>query len=102
MKQKDPLANCEECHKIHEKNNKEPPCDQECKRPLILDENREAFSVWELCQDQLVMSPMGGPISIRIEAIKSAMEIRKIDEDKKEEYAEKILAFAREYFKKDE
>ena len=46
------------------------------------------------------MSPMGGPISIRIEAIMAAMEIRKIDE--REECCEKILAFADEFFKKDD
>jgi len=63
-------------------------------------ENGEAFSVWELCRSQLVMSPMGGPISIRIEAIMAAMKILKVED--KVECLEKILAFADEIFKKDE
>ena len=56
--------------------------------------------IWDLCKKQVIIDPMGGPISIRIEAIMAAMEILGIEE--KEECLSKVLIFAEELFQKDE
>jgi hypothetical protein len=82
--------------------NKVLPCDEnKCERPLIFPDNLEAMSVWNLCQNQLIISGMGDVIGVRIEAVKAAMEIQGIDEEEKQECLEKILAYSAELFRKD-
>jgi len=82
--------------------NKVLPCDEnKCERPLIFPDNLEAMSVWNLCQNQLIISGMGDVIGVRIEAVKAAMEIQGIDEEEKQGCLEKILAYSTELFKKD-
>jgi hypothetical protein len=82
--------------------NKVLPCDEnKCERPLIFPDNLEAMSVWNLCQNQLIISGMGDVIGVRIEAVKAAMEIQGIDEEEKQGCLEKILAYSAELFRKD-
>jgi hypothetical protein len=82
--------------------NKVLPCDEnKCERPFIFPDNLEAMSIWNLCQNQLIMSGMGDVIGVRIEAVKAAMEIQGIDEEEKQGCLEKILAYSAELFRKD-
>lgn len=58
------------------------------------------MSVWNLCQNQLIVSGMGDVIGVRIEAVKAAMEIQGTDEEEKQGCLEKIIAYSAELFKK--
>ena len=67
--------------------------------PLLLPQNIEALEVFKLCRNQLSISPMGGVIGIRLEAIKAAMDMMNIDDQVST--AEKVLVFSEQLYKKD-
>lgn len=60
------------CRAIHEPKGGRPPCD-ECLPPLW-EENQEAFRVYMLCRDQLVMG-FNGPVAVNHIAVHEAMRL---------------------------
>jgi len=69
-----------------------PPCDT-CK-PEYLEINADAIQIYQICSGQLIMAPMGGPIDINILAVKTAMDLYEIEDQK--ECLEKVLFIFRE------
>jgi len=75
------------------------PCeDGKCEKPVISEENYETMAVYNLCQSQLLVSGMGDVIGIRIEAIKTAMEMIGSDDL---DCIEKVNAFVGELYRKE-
>lgn len=40
-----------------------------------MEENQDAMMIYRLCQNQLVMAPMGGPVDIDHKAVHEAMRL---------------------------
>ncbi|MEO0166758.1 MAG: hypothetical protein ABIL39_11550 [candidate division WOR-3 bacterium] len=55
--------------------------------------------VYDLCKNQLILTPMGDILGIRLEAIKTAMDLLKIQ--RQVETAQKIIIFVSELYKKE-
>jgi hypothetical protein len=58
---------------MHEEKGESPDCET-CLPPLM-PENNDALKVWNLCQDQYIMAPMGGPVAIKLSEIETAIRL---------------------------
>ncbi len=76
MKEKPP---CEQCQEIHELKDEEPPC-AVC-LPELMPENHEVARVYLLGQNQ-VITTMGQVIDLDISAIKTIMDIYKVEDQR--------------------
>ena len=56
--------------------------------------NDEALSIYQICSGQLILAPMGGPIGINILAVKTAMDLYDIEDQK--DCMERVLFIFRE------
>lgn len=84
------------CEKIHEQRGTPTPC-EECLPPLF-PENKDALRVFFVVQDQVIMAPMGGVVSLNHEAIHRAMGLYGVRD--KRSCFEKVLRLAREFLVK--
>lgn len=73
--------NCEDCVKIYEKDNEEPPCDG-CY--VKLDEgNTEAVNIYFLVRDQIRVAPMGEVVGLDYGTVLDVIKLYAIDGDVK-------------------
>ena len=64
-----------------------------------MEENRDAIRIYMLCQDQLIMAPMGGPIAIDYKAVQFTMDLFKVAD--RRQCFEKVIYLAREFIARD-
>lgn len=69
-----------------------PPCTT-CK-PGDVGINDDALMIYQICSGQVIIAPMGGAIDINILAVKTAMDLYQIEDQK--ECLEKVLFIFRE------
>jgi hypothetical protein len=62
--------------------------------------NYEVMAVYDLCKNQVMLSPMGGVIGVRLEAIKTAMDLLGVENQV--ECVLKVNLLISEMLKKDE
>ena len=58
-----------------------PPC-ATC-LPKMYEDNTEALDIYKVCSSQLIIAPMGGAVGMDIMAIKTAMDIYEVEDQKK-------------------
>lgn len=84
---------CDECRKTFLSFGKEPPC-ATC-RPQDVTGVSEVLDLYGMVGDQWVLSPMGGKVAMRIEAIESVMRLCQIPTDERKELLGDVLAVGR-------
>ena len=89
---------CPKCERYFKLNKDEPPCEQ-CDNPHLFFENYEAIAVYKLCRSQVLVAPMGEILGLRMEAVKTAMDLLGVENQI--ECLDKVLAFSDVVFKKD-
>ncbi len=60
------------------------------------------MEVYQLCRNQVILVPMGGPIGLRMESVKAGMELLGIDEEDRLDCLEKVMVLTEKLYKKDE
>lgn len=81
---------CEVCEAIKFAKGKETPCG-EC-MPQAMEENKEAWMIFQISRNQLIVGGMGGVIDINIMAVKTVMDLYEIENQC--ECMEKVLQMA--------
>ena len=65
---------CEVCQNIYKKKRQEPPCEN-CKVEL-LDENKEAYRIFNATQNQaIILENTGKILDVNVSAVKDAMDM---------------------------